>query len=100
MGDDLQNFRPAYLKIQEDMERLSHVFNPSYLKLYEEMDRALEPIRRKHIEMARAIKLSGLASLPLAEIARANQRWHEVIDQAEIAHHLRKRAISGLPDPA
>lgn len=82
IGNDLKNFRPAYLKIQEDMKHLSHVLNPSYLNVYEQMERALEPIRRQHLEMTHAIELSGLASSPLAQIARANQRFQEMVDQA------------------
>lgn len=82
MGNDLKNFRPAYLKIQKDMERLSRLVKPSYLSIYEQMGRALEPIRQHHLEFSRSIELSGLASSHLTEIVQANQRWQDLIDQA------------------
>ncbi len=82
MGNDFKNFRPAYLKLQEDMERLSRVLKPSYMGIYEQMERALEPIRRHHLEITRAIELSGVASSRMLEIIHANQRWQDLIDQA------------------
>lgn len=82
MSDDLQKFRPAYLRIQEDMDRLARMVKPSYLSIYEQMERSLEPIRRQHLEITRSLELSGLASSRLAEIAQANQRWQDLIDQA------------------
>jgi len=82
MKDDLRHFRPAYLKIQEDMERLNRALKPSYLGIYEQMERALEPIRRQHLEISRSIERSGLASSRLAEIVQANQRWQDLIDQS------------------
>ncbi len=85
MDDDLRHFRPAYLKIQEDMERMNRALKPSYLSVYEQMERALEPIRRQHLEISRSIELSGLASSRLAEIVHANQRWQDLIDQATVS---------------
>jgi hypothetical protein len=82
MGNDFQDFRPAYLKLQEEMERLSRTFKPAYLSFYEQMEWAFEPIRRQHLELARYIDLSGLASSRLAEIVQANQRWQDLINQA------------------
>jgi len=82
MGNDMKNFRPIYLKIQDDMERISRALKPSYLGVYEQMERILEPIRRQHLEMTRSIEVSGLASSRLVEIAHANQRWQDLIDQA------------------
>ncbi len=82
MDDDLRHFRPVYLKIQEDMERLNRALKPSYLSVYEQIERALEPIRRQHLEISRSIELSGLASSQLAEIVQANQRWQDLIGQA------------------
>ena len=85
MDDDLRHFRPAYLKIQEDMERMKRALRPSYLSVYEQMERALEPIRRQHLEISRSIELSGLASSRLAEIVHANQRWQDLIEQATVS---------------
>lgn len=82
VGKDFLNFRPAYLKIQEDMERLTRMVKPSYLSVYEQMERFLEPIRRQHLEMTRSIEFSELASSRLTEIVQANQRWHDLIVQA------------------
>jgi len=82
MNDDIQEFRLAYLRIQENMDRLARMAKPSYLSVYEQMERALEPIRRQHLEISRSIELSGLASSHLAEIVQANQRWQYLIDQA------------------
>jgi hypothetical protein len=88
MGNDLQNFRPAYLKIQEDLERLSRALKPSYLSVYEQIKRALEPIRRQHLEMTRYIESSRLASSGLGEIVQANQRWQDLIFQATASNRL------------
>lgn len=82
MSDDLQKFRPAYLRIQKDLDRLARMVKPSYLNIYEQMERSLEPIRRQHLEITRSLELSGLASSRLAEIAQANQRWQDLINQA------------------
>lgn len=82
MSNDLRQFRPAYLKIQEEMERLNRLVKPSYLSVYEQMERSLEPIRQQHLDMVRSIESSGLASSRLAEIVQANQRWQDLIDQA------------------
>jgi len=82
MGYALEGFRPAYLSLQVDIERLSRVINPSYLALYQQMERVLELIRQPHLEMIRAISLARLVSPQLAEIARANQRWQDLIAQA------------------
>lgn len=82
VGKDFLNFRPAHLKIQEDMERLSRAVKPSYLSVYEQMERAIEPIRRRHLEMTRSIEFSKLASSRLTEIVQANQCWQDLIDQA------------------
>jgi hypothetical protein len=82
MGNDLEDFRPIYLKIREDMERLSSALKPAYLSIYEQMERALEPIRRHHLDIIRAVEHSGLVSSRLADIAHANHRWQELIDQA------------------
>jgi len=51
MNDDIQEFRLAYLRIQENMDRLARMAKPSYLSVYEQMERALEPIRRQHLEI-------------------------------------------------
>lgn len=82
MGNDLQQFRPAFLKIQEDMERLNRAINPSYLKIQEQLERALEPVRRQHEMLAHSMALSGCASARLVEIAQANQRWQDMVGQA------------------
>ena len=88
MENYLLSFRPAYLKIQEDMERLSHALKPSYLSIYEQMSQALAPMRKHHLEITQAFKLSGLASLRLAEIAHANNRWQDLINQAALNSQL------------
>jgi hypothetical protein len=82
MGNDLNNFRPAFLKLQEDMERLSRVIEPSFLGICEQMEKAFEPIRRHHLEITRAIELSGFTSSRMLDIVHANQHWQDLIDQA------------------
>jgi len=82
MGNDLQQFRPAFLKIQEDMERLNRAINPSYLNIQEQLQRALEPVRRQHEMLAQSMALSRCASERLAEIVQANQRWQDIVVQA------------------
>ena len=88
MKDDLRHFRPAYLKIQEEMERLNRTLKPSYLDVYEQMERALNPIRQHHLEISRSLEISGLASSRLAEIVQANQHWQDLIDQATASSRL------------
>jgi hypothetical protein len=88
MNDNLQKFRAAYLRIQEDMERMNRALKPSYLSVYEQMERALEPIRRQHLEVSRSMELSGLTSSHLAEIVQANQRWQDLIDQATVSSRV------------
>ena len=83
MVDELRNFRPAFLKIQEDMvERLNRMLKPSYIDFYEQIDRALEPIRRQHQEISKSLESFKLDSSPLAAIVQANQRWQELNNQA------------------
>ena len=82
MDNDLRNFRPAYLKLQADIERLNCAFKPSYMDFYEQMGRALEPIRQYHTEISKSLEISGLTSSRLSEIVQANQHWQTLIDQA------------------
>jgi hypothetical protein len=81
IGYDLASFRPAYLSLQLDMERLSRLINPSYLAVQQQMGQLFEPIRQQHLEMIQAISLASRISPQLAEIARANQRWQDLIAQ-------------------
>jgi hypothetical protein len=82
MDNDLRNFRPAYLKLQADIERLNCAFKPSYMDFYEQIGRALEPIRQYHTEISKSLEISGLTSSRLSEIVQANQHWQALIDQA------------------
>lgn len=88
MSHDLQQFRPACLKLQEDMERLCHVLNPSYLNFSDQMERVLEPIRRHHLEVAHSMELAGLASSRLAEMVRANQHLQDLIAQSTVSTRI------------
>lgn len=88
MENDLQHFRSAYLKLQKDMERLSRLANPSYLHIYEQMERMLEPIRQHHLEIMRAVELSGHASSRLAEISHANKHWQYLIDYTTVTSRV------------
>ena len=81
MGINLNHFIPDYLKIQEEMERLNRMVKPSYLSVYEQMERALEPIRQYHHAFSRAAELAMIPSPYLSEIAQANQRWQDLIEQ-------------------
>jgi len=94
MKKDLRQFRPAYLKIQEDMERLNRMVKPSYMSVYEQMERAFEPIRRQHLAMARSIELSGFASSRIAEIVQANQQYQDLIAQTMVSSRLFKDLTS------
>jgi len=82
MNDDLRHVSPAFVKLHEDMERISRSLKPSYVSFYEQIERALEPIRRHHLEIARMTAFSELASVRMAEIVKANQHWQDMIDQA------------------
>jgi len=82
MNDDLRHVSPAFVKLHEDMERISRSLKPSYVSFYEQIKRALEPIRRHHLEIARMTAFSELASVRMAEIVKANQHWQDMIDQA------------------
>lgn len=88
MGKDLPNLRPAYLQMQDDLERLRRALSPSYVDFYRQVEQALAPIRQQHREIARAIELSEPTSSRLAEIVRANQRWQNMIKQATATAHV------------
>lgn len=52
------------------------------LDYYKQIERALGPIRQQHLELARSIKLSGLASSGLTGLIQANQHWQDLVSQA------------------
>jgi hypothetical protein len=82
MNDDLRRVSPAFLRLHEDMERISHSLRPSYVDFYEQIERALRPIQQHHLEIAKMAALSDLASARIAEVVKANQHWQGLIEQA------------------
>ena len=81
MSDDLKTAKTALAKLHQDMEAINKLAKPSYLSVVEQMERTLEPIRRQHLEISRALEMSG-AMARIQEIASANQHCQELIKQA------------------
>ena len=87
MSDDLKTAKTALAKLHHDMEAINRLAKPSYLSVVEQMERTLEPIRRQHLEISRAIEMSG-AMARIQEIANANQHWQELIKQASATNRI------------
>ena len=81
MSDDLKSAKSALAKLHHDMEAINKLAKPSYLSVIEQMERTLEPIRRQHLEISRALEMSG-AMARIQEIVSANQHWQDLIKQA------------------
>jgi len=81
MSDDLKSAKSALAKLHHDMEAINKLAKPSYLSVIEQMERTLEPIRRQHLEISRALEMSG-AMGRIQEIVSANQHWQDLIKQA------------------
>ena len=79
--DDIKTAKTALAKLHQDMEAINKLAKPSYLSVVEQMERTLEPIRRQHLEISRALEMSG-AMARIQEIASANQHCQELIKQA------------------
>lgn len=82
MNDDLRSVSAKFLKLHEDIERISHSLQPSYMNFYTGLDQVLRPIQQLHLEIARMTTIPDLASIRIAEIAKANQHWQDMIEQA------------------
>ena len=59
MSDDLKSAKSALAKLHQDMDAINRLAKPSYLSVVEQMERTLEPIRRQHLEISRALEMSG-----------------------------------------
>ena len=81
MPDDIKTAKTALAKLHHDMEAINKLAKPSYLSVIEQMERTLEPIRRQHLEISRALEMSG-AMARIQEIVSANQHWQDLIKQA------------------
>ena len=82
MNDNLLSVGFKLRKLHEDMERISHSLQPSYVDFYTRLDQVLWPIQQLHLEIARITTIPDLASIRIAEIAKANQHWQDMIEQA------------------
>ena len=76
MSDDFKTAKTALAKLYQDME----LGKPSYMSVIGQMERTLEPIRRKEMEISRALEMSG-AKAQIQEIVSANQHLQELIKQ-------------------
>jgi len=81
MADDFKIAKAAIAKLHQDMEAINGLAEPSCLSVIEQMKRTMEPIWRQHLEISRALEMSG-AVARIREIASANQHWQEVIKRA------------------
>jgi len=82
MNDNLRSVGHTFLKLHEDMERISRSLQPSYMNFYTRHDQVLRPIQQLHLEIARMTTIPDLASIRIAEIAKANQHWQDMIEKA------------------
>jgi len=87
MSDDLKSAKSALAKLHQDMEAINRLAKPSYLSVIEQMEYSLEPIRRQHLEISRAFKMSG-AMARIQKIANANQHWQELIKKASATNRI------------
>jgi hypothetical protein len=81
MPDNLKTAKSALAKLHQDMEAINRLAKPSYLSVIEQMERTLEPIRRQHLKITRALEMAGAATR-IQEIVGANQHWQVLIKQA------------------
>jgi len=81
MSDDFKIAKAAIAKLHQDMEANNGLAKPSYQSVIEQMKRTMEPIWRQHLEINRALEMSG-AVARIREIASANQHWQEEIKRA------------------
>ena len=81
MSDDLKTAKTALAKLHQDMEAINRLVKPSYLSVIEQMERTMEPIHRQHLEISRALEMSGAAAR-IKEIANANIHWQNMLKQA------------------
>lgn len=81
MRNDWGDLYHILQKMQNEMDGLSKMFRPSALDLYKQMDQSFNPIRQRHLELAKTIESSSLACAQLADILHANNHWQRLIDQ-------------------
>ena len=86
--DDLRYLRSPFLKLHDEFERIGRSLNPSYADFYKQIERTLEPIRRQHKEIFRAVALSQLTSTRIVEVMKANQHWQQIIAQATASSRM------------
>jgi hypothetical protein len=101
MKDDLLNVSPSFLRLKKDVERMQKLYKPPSVAFYEEIERTLQPVRRYHAEITRMAELSNMGS-KIAEIAKANQHWQDMIDKAtassRVFNDLKRTHESWLKD--
>ena len=78
MSDDLKIAKSAIVKLHQDMEAINRLAKPSYLNVIEQMERTMEPLRRRHLEISRALDMSGVAAR-MKDIIGANQHWQDML---------------------
>ena len=99
MSDDLKSAKSALAKLHHDMEAINKLAKPSYLSVIEQMERTLEPIRRQHLEISRALEMSG-AMARIQEIVSANQHWQDLIKQGTATIRIAKSlSVMGMDGP-
>ena len=87
MSDDLKIAKFAIVKLHQDMEAINRLAKPSYLNVIEQMERTMEPLRRRHLEISRALDMSGVAAR-MKDIIGANQHWQDMLKQVTATNRI------------
>ena len=80
MLDDFRSAKTALARLHQDMAATNLLAKPSYLSIIEQMERTMEPIRRRQLEISRALEMSGVAAR-MKDIIGANQHWQDMLKQ-------------------
>jgi type I restriction enzyme S subunit len=92
MRNDLRLVSHSFMKLHQDMERISRSLRPTYLDLFAQIDQALQPVQKYNQEIARMSSLTNQISAPFAEIMKATRHWQSMCDKITVS----SRVISDL----
>ena len=87
MSDDLMSAKSAITKLSLDMQAFKHLAEPPYLDVIEQIKQTIEPFHIQQMEFNRALEKFG-AVAGMQEIIKANQHWHEMIEQSTASNYI------------
>lgn len=93
MSDDLKTPKTALAKLHRDMEAINRMTKPPYPSVIEQMERTLEPIRRQHLAISRALEMSG-AMARIQELTSAKQHRQALTEQTATGRIAESRAAA------